>query len=198
MSAVANKSPERGRRLRGGVWGLALIATFVLCAGLLFYGVYVHPHLARGYGHAVGYNRAMFGPKIEQPIAFSHRLHVTDKQIDCFYCHPYGERSMNAGLPSVDKCLGCHNHIIPKHDEILKLKQYKASGRPLPWKKVYYNPDHVYFPHFRHLNKGVRCQECHGEVERADRLNQVTFYMGFCINCHDKRGASRDCVACHQ
>ena len=92
-----------GRRLRGGIWGPLLVLMFVACAGVFLYGVYLYPHTARAHGYDVGYNRAMFGEGIEQPIPFSHRLHATDKEIDCFYCHPYGERSLNAGLPSVEK-----------------------------------------------------------------------------------------------
>jgi hypothetical protein len=187
-----------GRLARVFPWRAALILGFAGAAVLLFYGYYVHPGTVRNYGHQVGYSDAMFGDPIAQPIPFSHRLHVTDKQIDCFYCHPFGERSVNAGLPSVDKCLGCHDYIIPEHEEIIKLRGYKERGESLPWKRVYYNPDHVFFPHFRHLAKDVACQECHGEVERADRLFQVTFYMGFCIDCHQERGASLECVACHQ
>ena len=156
------------------------------------------PHWQRSYGHDVAFDRAMFGRGLAQPIAFSHRLHVTDKQIDCYYCHPNGERALSPGMPAVKLCLGCHDYIIPEHEEILKLKAYEAASDGIPWQRVYYNPDHVYFPHFRHLNKGVICQECHGEVEHADRLHQVTFYMGFCIDCHQKRDASLECSACHQ
>ncbi|MBW2529484.1 MAG: cytochrome c3 family protein, partial [Deltaproteobacteria bacterium] len=93
---------DERRRLRGGPTGPLLIALFVAAVLVLLWGIYLRPHSARAYGHDVGYNRAMFGDGLEQPIAFSHRLHVTDKEIDCFYCHPYGERSLNAGLPSAD------------------------------------------------------------------------------------------------
>ncbi len=187
------------KMLRGGFFGPAFVILFVVSALLLYRGIYAYPSEgARTYGHEIGYNEAMFGPRLEQPIPFSHRLHVTDKEIDCYYCHPYPERSLNSGLPSADKCLACHDHIIPEHEEILKLKGYRDRGENIPWKRVYYNPDHVYFPHFRHIAKDIECAECHGEVERADRLHQVTFYMGFCIDCHQKKDASLECTACHQ
>ncbi|GAB4298308.1 MAG: hypothetical protein Kow0090_13710 [Myxococcota bacterium] len=197
-SQNANNNIEKRKRLWGGGWGPFLVVAFVLVAFTLAYSLYVYPHLSRSYGKDIAFNKAMFSAGLEQPIAFSHRLHVSDKEIDCFYCHSFGERSLNAGMPTVEKCLGCHNYIIPEHEEILKLKGYKKSGRELRWARIYYNPDHVYFPHFRHLIAGVECKECHGEVERVDRLNKVTFYMGFCINCHREMGASLDCAACHQ
>lgn len=192
------RSDRASSRLGGGAWGPALVAILVLLAAILLLGRYVWPHWNRSYGQALAFDNAMFDEAIEQPIAFSHQLHVTDKEIDCFYCHPYAERSMNAGIPSAQKCLGCHEHIIPHHDEIEKLRSYKEQGIEIPWVRVYYNPDHVYFPHYRHLGKNVRCQECHGEVETVDRLNKVTFYMGFCTDCHERRDASLDCAACHQ
>jgi hypothetical protein len=194
----AGRNDNQARWLRGGAMGPALALGFGVSILVLVYGIYFYPQGARSYGHEIGYNRAMFGAPLAQPIPFSHRLHVTDKEIDCYYCHPYAERSINAGLPSVEKCLGCHDYIIPDHEEIKKLKAYHKSGAPLPWKRVYYNPDHVYFPHFRHLAKDLKCQQCHGEVEQVDRLHQVTFYMGFCIDCHQKLEASLECVACHQ
>ena len=192
--------PEREapRRLRGGAWGPLLVLLFVVVAVLTPLGIYVYPSYTRSYGQKLPFKRAMFGAALAQPVAFSHRLHVTDKQIDCLYCHSTAERSLNAGLPAVQKCLGCHDHIIPDHEEIQKLRAYQRAGRELPWVKVYYNPDHVFFPHYRHLGKGVKCQECHGEVERVDRLRKVTVYMGFCLACHKERNAPRTCTACHQ
>ncbi len=186
------------RRLWGGWAGPLLLALFLLAVGAMLLGFFYYPGLARQHGRQIAFQEVMFGPKLEQPIAFSHRLHVTDKQIDCAYCHPNGERSPHPGLPTAEKCLGCHNHIIPQHQEILKLKQFAADGTSVPWVRVYYSPDHVYFPHFRHLKKEVRCQECHGEVEKTDRLSQVTFYMGFCVQCHQERQAPMTCSACHQ
>lgn len=189
---------DRPRRNKGGPAGPLLAAALVLLAILTSLGLYVHPHWTRSYGRTLPFQRAMFSAELAQPIAFSHRLHVTDKQIDCLYCHSTAERSLSAGLPAVEKCLGCHDHIIPLHEEIQKLKAFQRQKRPLPWVRVTYNPDHVYFPHYRHTLKGVRCQECHGEVETVDRLRKVTIYMGFCLSCHKERGAPLTCTACHQ
>jgi hypothetical protein len=193
-TATTTRPPPR----KGGLAGPLLVVAFVLVTALHLWAVLVWPPWQRSYGDEIPFASAMFGPALEQPVAFSHRVHATDKEIDCFYCHPFGERSLNAGLPTVETCLGCHDHIIPTHDEIEKLRAFARAGREVPWVRVYYNPDHVFFPHFRHLTRGVACRECHGAVERVDRLRKVTFYMGFCLACHKTRGASRDCAACHQ
>lgn len=189
---------DRPRRLRGGLAGGLMIGVIIASAGWFLYAFYVQAHISQDYATDLPFRHAMFGPGIEQPVAFSHRLHVTDKEIDCYYCHPYPGRSINSGMPAVSKCLACHDHIIPQHSEIVKLKGYQTRGEEIPWVRVYYNPDHVYFPHYRHILSDIRCQQCHGDIERSDRLRQVTYYMGFCLACHKESEAPLDCAACHQ
>lgn len=195
MSVV--KGGEKRRRLGGGAWGPVLVLVLVVLAVAWSWSRHVWPHRDRAYGHDLAFDRAMFGSGLAQPIAFSHRLHVTDKGIDCYYCHPHAERSLSPGMPAIELCLGCHNYIIPEHEEILKLKGFERAAAGIPWVRVYYCPDHVQFPHYRHIARDVRCQECHGEVEVADRLRKVTFYMGLCVDCHRAREASLECFHCH-
>lgn len=134
----------------------------------------------------------------EQPIPFSHRLHAGIKEIQCQFCHPYVGRSTNPGIPPVAKCLYCHNHIIAGHPEILKEHNYFNTGTSTPWVKVNYLPEHVLFNHQRHIRKEIACQECHGAVEKQDRLVGEQFKMGFCVECHQEKKANLDCwLACH-
>ena len=135
---------------------------------------------------------------VAQPIAFSHRLHAGHKAIDCYYCHPYVERSNHPGLPPVEKCLHCHNYIIANHPEIRKEHNYFNTKTPTPWQKVYYLSEHVVFNHQRHIKKEVACEKCHGEVKQMDRLKNHRFKMGFCVECHQEKKANLDCwLACH-
>lgn len=46
-----------------------------------------------------------------QPIAFSHRLHAGELEIDCRYCHAGAARSPAAGIPAADLCMNCHRLI---------------------------------------------------------------------------------------
>ncbi len=134
----------------------------------------------------------------EQPIPFSHRLHVGIKQIQCQFCHPYVERSLHPGIPPVEKCLYCHNYIIARHPQILKEHHYFNTGTPLPWRKVNYLAEHVLFNHERHIKKEIVCQQCHGPVETMDRLKGNYFRMQFCITCHQQKKANLGCwLACH-
>ncbi|MCF8028766.1 MAG: cytochrome c family protein [Desulfobacteraceae bacterium] len=133
-----------------------------------------------------------------QPIPFSHRVHAGVKNIDCRFCHPYVDQSTFPGLPTVEKCLFCHNHIIAGHPEIQKEHEYFNTDTPTPWRKVNYIPEHVMFNHQRHIKKDIQCQACHGRVEEKDRLAGRDFQMGFCLDCHRKKDANIGCwLACH-
>lgn len=135
---------------------------------------------------------------VAQPIPFSHRLHVTDKQIDCKYCHSYTDRSTFPGMPAVQLCISCHKYIIPQHPEIKKLHSYYDNNKPIPWKRVFFQPDFVFFNHKRHIKLGVECKTCHGNIEQMDRVTQTfPMKMEFCITCHRQNKASVECYICH-
>ncbi|MGE4658587.1 MAG: cytochrome c3 family protein, partial [Gammaproteobacteria bacterium] len=71
-----------------------------------------------------------------QPIEFSHRVHAGDNQIECLYCHSYADKSPSAGVPSVSKCVGCHERVATVRDsaEIAKLNAYWQAQQPIPWR----------------------------------------------------------------
>jgi hypothetical protein len=153
---------------------------------------------ARALGRQQGYAPV-------QPIWFSHQVHATQNGIDCEYCHVDARTSRHAGVPSLDLCMNCHNQVkegsVSGKKEIAKIyehlgynpttMQYDKPGKPIEWIKVHNLPDHVYFNHAQHVQAGkVECQECHGPVEKMNRVVEYTeFAMGdFCLDCHRKRG----------
>ncbi|PYN88735.1 MAG: hypothetical protein DMD87_08840 [Candidatus Rokuibacteriota bacterium] len=159
-----------------------------------------------------------------QPILFSHVIHAGSFQIPCQYCHADARRSEYAGLPSVDRCLGCHK-IIGAQDnpEIAKIHEYAKQGRPIPWVRVFKVPEFTFFPHKPHVRFGLECQTCHGPVERmrvvgadtgrtlSDDLVRLLGFrpppraltMGWCVECHREQNVIRgshaplECVTCH-
>ena len=149
---------------------------------------------------AVGLLATLYKPQpLEQPIAFSHRLHAGEKNIDCQYCHAAARRSISAGLPSVERCWGCHQFIATRRPEIRKLADYWQKQQPIPWIRIHRLPDFTYFSHKRHVSVGVRCQECHGPVETMDVVYQFSsLEMGWCLQCHQQRKAPLDCATCHK
>ena len=133
-----------------------------------------------------------------QPIAFSHAHHVTEIGIDCQFCHAYARRGPVAGIPSVQRCAGCHRVVLSEEPEILKVLEYWENEEPIPWVRVHDLPDHVRFTHKAHVRAGVGCEACHGDVARMEAAVQVeSLSMGWCVSCHEDRGATRDCLACH-
>jgi len=147
-------------------------------------------------------NGAFFpGTSPVQPIEFSHKIHAGDFEIPCTYCHIQARRSTSAGVPSVNKCMGCHSVIATDRPLIKEVARYFEDKEPIPWIKVHDLPDFVYFPHKRHVAAGVQCQTCHGPVETMDRVTRMgPNKMGECLDCHKKNHVEHglDCLTCHK
>lgn len=133
-----------------------------------------------------------------QPIAFSHARHVVRAGIDCQFCHAYARRGPVAGIPSVERCAGCHRTILNERPEIERVLGYWERQEPIPWVRVHDLPDYVRFSHKAHVRAGVDCATCHGDVASTSIARQAeSLSMGWCVDCHAEREASRDCVICH-
>lgn len=133
-----------------------------------------------------------------QPIQYSHKVHVTQNGIDCRFCHSSATKSKYAGIPPVEKCMICHRVIAVDHPEVKKIAQYWRDRKAIPWNRVTEFPDHSYFPHYRMVNAGVPCLECHPGMDQAGvAVQKREFTMGFCMTCHRKRNVSIDCWTCH-
>ncbi len=149
------------------------------------------------------YANAMFfpGTRPEQPIQFSHRVHAGDNQIDCQYCHVQARRSASAGVPSVNKCMGCHAEVAKDRPQIRLLAKYWEAGEPILWVKVHDLPDFVHFTHKRHVAAEIECQTCHGAVETMEVVSrEAPVKMGLCLNCHRQHEVEfgTDCWTCHK
>jgi hypothetical protein len=138
----------------------------------------------------------------EQPIAFPHATHV-GIGAQCIFCHSSATFSPVAGIPTSNKCWGCHQQIQRQSPELDKLANFVQSGEKIPWVPVAIQPDFVHFPHNMHVNAGINCETCHGDVgsmqvaERQPRQN-----MGWCLDCHvtmrpEEASRLTDCSMCH-
>lgn len=122
---------------------------------------------------------------VEQPIPFSHQIHVTGLQIDCRYCHYAVERAATAGMPSTSTCVPCHKQVWLDGPAFAPVRQSLASGKPIQWNRVNQLPGFVYFDHSIHVNNGVGCESCHGRVDTMSTAVQVEpLTMGWCLDCH--------------
>lgn len=193
------------------------VTAIVLSVGLLFSALLLASRLA---GFRLPGNHQGYEPV--QPVAYSHRLHAGELQIDCLYCHSGAETSKHAGIPAANVCMNCHKTVTatlgavraedalatkekrtPRQivsPELQKLFDSVRAGKPMSWTKVHNLPDYVYFDHRAHVGAGVTCQTCHGPVETMERVRQAnTLGMGWCVDCHRQKNVARllDCATCH-
>lgn len=149
--------------------------------------------LLAGLGYSIAWfstgESTVYAP--EQPVPFSHATHAGRLGIDCLACHHAPEKSPRAGLPDQTSCLACHRHVLPDDARLAPLhasanpdsKAY--TGEPFAWIRVNALPGHVRFDHAAHVNRGVSCDACHGDMRSAERTAaSPKLTMASCLDCH--------------
>ncbi|GIV82885.1 MAG: cytochrome c3 family protein [Armatimonadota bacterium] len=135
----------------------------------------------------------------EQPIAFPHKTHVQVVNLKCENCHLYTDKGRQAGIPSVQKCMECHQAVKTESPEIQKLTKYWEENREIEWAQIHKVPEYVYFSHKRHVTKGIPCETCHGQIGYEMVVHKAkSLSMGFCVTCHRQNNAPVDCYTCHK
>lgn len=125
------------------------------------------------------------GVRKPQPVPFSHQHHVAGLGIDCRYCHTSVETSSFAGIPPTKTCMNCHSQIWTGAPLLEPVRESYRTGKSLVWTRVNDLPDFVYFNHSIHINKGVGCNTCHGQVDRMPLMYQnASLQMEWCLACH--------------
>jgi hypothetical protein len=121
----------------------------------------------------------------EQPVPFSHQIHVGKLGMDCQYCHTQVYDSRHANIPATQTCMNCHNQIKTDSEKLALVRESWESGEPIEWYKVHMLPDYAYFNHAAHVNVGVGCESCHGRIDRMEVVYQTEpLSMGWCLDCH--------------
>ena len=126
-----------------------------------------------------------------QPVAFSHAIHVDQVGLDCRYCHNAVEKSWYSNVPASATCMNCHSQVLKDDPRLALVRESAQTGQPIPWVQVHKLPDFAYFNHSVHVNRGVSCVECHGQINRMDEVYHAKpFSMAFCLNCHRNPAAA--------
>ena len=141
---------------------------------------------------ATGFVWYYFSPKYtdvgyrpEQPVSFSHKLHAGDLGMDCRYCHVNVEKSAHATVPPTQTCMNCHQMVLPDSEKLQPIRESFANGIPMQWVKVHKIPDYAYFNHSAHVQAGVGCETCHGNIAQMEVVMQTEpLSMGWCLDCH--------------
>ena len=186
-----SKTESRGRI---GGSGAIVVAAIVVIVAAVAVG-----HLA---GSVADVASAGSGSGVEQPIRFSHKVHI-ELGAPCTLCHEGAESQVRATLPVLEICAGCHSNAIGKSPEEAKVVAHVQRSEEIPWTRVNRLPGHVYFTHRAHVTwGGIDCQVCHGEMRaRTEPVtsSQVEWLtMDTCMDCHEELHARADCLTCHQ
>jgi len=196
-----NEGPRMHFNFRFRIKPNILFKIYLLAALLSVSGcLWDNPNAEHRVKFAIGYNNG-YAP--EQPLPFSHELHVGKNQIQCQYCHNSVERSKDSNIPALSTCMNCHQQVNGTNnpDAIRKLREAYNDNKSIEWVKVHMLPDHVNFNHQAHIARGVNCQTCHGPIEKMARVYQYSdLSMGWCVNCHrqPENKAPTNCTTCHQ
>jgi hypothetical protein len=125
---------------------------------------------------------------------FNHQLHAGKLGMDCRYCHTNVENSPEANIPSVATCFGCHadnklaklNESETHKTKTAFIREAYATDTSIEWRRVHKVADYVRnFPHHIHVNAGISCYSCHGQITAMPVVFQVeSLSMSWCLDCH--------------
>lgn len=125
------------------------------------------------------------GYEPEQPVPYSHQIHVDKLGLECQYCHNWVEDSKQANVPSTETCMTCHSQVLPNSPKLLPVRESWAENEPIEWTNVHHLPEYAHFSHAAHVDKGVGCETCHGRIDKMEVVRQVEpLSMGWCLDCH--------------
>jgi hypothetical protein len=87
--------------------------------------------------------------------------------------------------------MGCHTDgmLSPAFDPAEKvefIREAWTEDASIPWARIHKLPDYVRnFPHHAHVNAGVSCYSCHGQIEAMPVVYQAEpLSMSWCLDCH--------------
>ena len=167
---MANFFPRWANRVPLKILVILLVLATLVTAGLWYY-------------FTPKYTRVGYEP--DQPVPFSHAVHVEQLGMDCRYCHSYVEVAGHSNVPSTQTCMACHSQIKATSPKIAVVKASWEAGTPVPWVRIHKAPDYAYFNHAVHVNRGVSCYSCHGQVNNMAVVRQAEPQsMSWCLDCH--------------
>jgi hypothetical protein len=173
----------------------------------------------------VGFPHAIYRSR-PQPVDFSHKVHADKAGTKCEDCHSFREDGTFAGLPTVDKCAGCH--AAPMGATVAEknfIDQYVTPNREPRWAVYARQPTNVSFSHIAHVKRAnLTCESCHGDTGTSSTLRpyQVDRISGYsrdiwkvqttqagkpmahgmkmadCVECHRRKGLEHSCLDCHK
>ena len=137
-------------------------------------------------------------PAPEQPLPYSHKVHLA-LGLECQLCHTNPDRGRLMTFPDTATCMKCHASFGKNRPSIQKLSAYDKSKTAIPWVRVYTVLPGVAWSHRKHLDAGMNCEMCHGDVSQMQvmaNVKSVNTMVG-CLDCHMSHNAKTTCTTCH-
>ncbi len=160
-------------------WTNHLPIQILVAGGVLFISVIA----GMTYYFTPKYTRVGYQPV--QPVPFSHSIHVNQLGLDCRYCHSQVENAAHSNLPTTQTCMNCHSQIKLNSPRLATVRDSWKTGQPIAWVRIHEAPDYVYFNHSAHVNRGVSCVSCHGQINNmAVVWHHEPQSMDWCLTCH--------------
>jgi hypothetical protein len=172
----------------------------------------------------IAFSHRLHGGELQIPCLYCHpaaaraRLAGTPSAGLCMNCHRFVAATLGA-VRAEEEAAREEGREVRQIVSLEIQKIYEALGMdsrqdrvgeesPIRWIRIHLLPSHVRFHHGAHTVAGIDCRECHGVVERMERVRQeFDLSMGWCVECHrtyrgrivgDRRlEASIDCGTCH-
>jgi hypothetical protein len=174
----------------------------------------------------VGFPYAIYTSR-QQPVSFSHKVHAEKAGTKCEDCHAFRDDGTFAGMPSLDKCSGCHAAPMgTTAAEKSFIEKYVTPNREPEWLSYARQPEIVYFPHVMHVKLArIQCERCHGnhgstDAPRPFQQDRISGYsrdiwgrprgagftlareggmkMDDCVDCHRRQKLEHSCLDCHK
>ncbi|UCD38462.1 MAG: cytochrome C [Fidelibacterota bacterium] len=156
---------------------LPLAVTLAFLAGIVLLVLFVWYYFSPWYTD-VGYRPV-------QPVPFSHKFHAGELGLDCRYCHVGAEISSAAMVPPTKTCMNCHTLIKPESELLGPVRDSWETGSSLQWIRIHEVPDYAYFNHSPHIQAGVGCFSCHGDIAGMEVVELTEpLSMSWCLDCH--------------
>ena len=81
--------------------------------------------------------------------------------------------------------MNCHQQIWVESPMLDPVRASLKNDKALSWQRVHRLADFVYFDHSIHVQKGVGCSTCHGQVDEMPLTAKAeSMQMSWCIDCH--------------
>src|SRR6266513_2940496 len=91
----------------------------------------------------------------------------------------------HSNLPNTQTCMACHQQVQAQNPKLEPVRSSWKTGLPVTWVQIHRTPDYVFYNHSAHVNRGISCASCHGQVNHMPVVYEAKPHsMAWCLECH--------------